>query len=60
MNSIWLSIITMTTVGYGDIFPRTLIGRIVCVLMVVWGIFAMAIMVVVLTNALQMDQRKLV
>lgn len=58
-NSIWLTIITMTTVGYGDIYPRTVLGRIVCILLVIWGIFVVSIMVVVLTNTFQMDQREL-
>jgi voltage-gated potassium channel len=56
-NSVWMTIMTMTTVGYGDIFPRTLLGRIVCILLVAWGIFVVSIMVVVLTNTFQMDQR---
>ena len=54
-NSIWLTIITMTTVGYGDFFPRTLIGRIIDFVLVIWGIFIVSLMVVVLTNALDMD-----
>lgn len=54
-NSIWLTIITMTTVGYGDFFPRTLIGRFIDVILVIWGIFIVSLMVVVLTNALDMD-----
>jgi len=54
-NAVWLTIITMTTVGYGDFFPRTTIGRIIDVVLVVWGIFIVSLMVVVLTNALTMD-----
>lgn len=46
----------MTTVGYGDFFPRTLIGRLIDVLLVVWGTFVVSLMVVVLTNTLNMDQ----
>jgi voltage-gated potassium channel Kch len=54
-NSVWLTIITMTTVGYGDFYPRTTIGRIIDVVLVIWGIFIVSLMVVVLTNALNMD-----
>jgi hypothetical protein len=54
-NSVWLTIITMTTVGYGDYYPRTTIGRIIDVILVIWGIFIVSLMVVVLTNALNMD-----
>jgi hypothetical protein len=45
----------MTTVGYGDFYPRTLIGRVIDIILVVWGIFIVSLMVVVLTNALNMD-----
>lgn len=46
----------MTTVGYGDFFPRTVFGRIIDILLVVWGTFIVSLMVVVLTNTLNMDQ----
>jgi hypothetical protein len=45
----------MTTVGYGDYFPRTIFGRVIDVVLVVWGTFIVSLMVVVLTNTLNMD-----
>lgn len=45
----------MTTVGYGDFYPRTLIGRIVDVFLIVWGSVIVSLIIVVLTNSLTMD-----
>lgn len=52
-NSIWCVIITMTTVGYGDFYPRTLFGRILDIIIAIWGIFIVSMMVVVLSNTLE-------
>ena len=43
----------MTTVGYGDYFPRTLLGRFFDVIIAIWGTFIVSMMVVVLTNTLE-------
>eukprot|EP01017_Pseudomicrothorax_dubius_P043007 TRINITY_DN7096_c0_g1_i2.p1 TRINITY_DN7096_c0_g1~~TRINITY_DN7096_c0_g1_i2.p1 ORF type:complete len:267 (-),score=54.92 TRINITY_DN7096_c0_g1_i2:81-881(-) len=53
-NSLWNVVVTMTTVGYGDYYPRTLFGRIVSFTMCIWGLFIISIMVVSLTNLLNM------
>ena len=54
-NSIWLIIITMTTVGYGDFYPRTFFGRLLDCFISIWGIFIISMMVVVLMSTLTLD-----
>ena len=66
-NSMWNIVITMTTgtksilfllsvvsVGYGDYYPRTLLGRIVIFFVCIWGTTIVSLMVVTLTNTLEM------
>ena len=53
-NVIWFTIITMTTVGYGDIYPRSLTGRIIVVVLIIWGSVIVSLIIVVLTNSLTM------
>jgi hypothetical protein len=55
-DAVWLTIISMTTVGFGDLFPRTLIGRIIDVIVIIWGLFIVSLMVVVMTNSLNISQ----
>lgn len=50
-NAMWLVIITMCTVGYGDFYPRTHIGRCIIVIACFWGIFLISMMVVTLTES---------
>lgn len=49
-NNIWNVIITMTTVGYGDIYPKTTMGRIVGIIIALWGLFLVSIFTVTLSN----------
>lgn len=55
-NMVWMTMITMTTVGYGDIVPHTYIGKILGSLCVTWGGLLLSVMVVVLTNAFALNK----
>ncbi|WP_421840115.1 potassium channel family protein [Mycobacterium sp.] len=37
-NSVWWAITTVTTVGYGDLYPVTVTGRVIAVLLMIGGI----------------------
>eukprot|EP00347_Sterkiella_histriomuscorum_P010295 403376853 len=52
INSMWNVLITMTTVGYGDIYPKSLMGRVVGVIVCFWGVFIVSFFVVTLNNML--------
>jgi hypothetical protein len=54
-NSIWNVIVTMSTVGYGDFFPKTTLGRLVGVIICLWGVVVVSIFVVTVTNMLSFD-----
>jgi hypothetical protein len=52
----WMTIITMTSVGYGDYSPKTPLGRLMGALCVSWGVLIVSVMVVVMTNAFSMNR----
>lgn len=51
-NSMWCMIITLTTVGYGDYYAKTVFGRIMTCLISFWGMFIVSLMVVKITNSM--------
>jgi hypothetical protein len=58
-NTIWLIFMTTTTVGYGDYYPQTPLGRIIVLFVAIWGTLIVSIMVVVVSNTLRMEKSQL-
>src|SRR3990167_3558633 len=52
-NSMWCMILTMTTVGYGEIFPITVWGRLFTIAATIWGSFMVSMIIVTLTGSVQ-------
>lgn len=42
-DGLWWAIVTITTVGYGDIFPKTAVGRSIAGTLMVGGMFMLAL-----------------
>ena len=52
MITLWMVIVTLTTVGYGDYSPKTMPGRFLGFILCLWGIIEISIIVVVLFELL--------
>lgn len=53
-NAIWESILTMTTVGFGDIYPRTFLGRGFSFLCALNGVTIVSMMVLTVMNTFEL------
>eukprot|EP00741_Cyanophora_paradoxa_P003790 tig00000718_g3684.t1 len=54
-NNIWCAIVTSLTVGYGDMYPRTDLGRLVVLLTAVCGAFLTALSIALIHNSLELN-----
>jgi hypothetical protein len=51
-NCMWNVIITLTTTGFGDIYPKSLLGRSIGLVICFWGTFMVSFFVVTVNNML--------
>ena len=54
-NSLWCVIITMTTVGYGDIAPSTMPGRSVAMVVALYGAFLISLLVATMSSFIELN-----
>lgn len=47
--------ITMLTIGYGDVFPKSHMGRLIGIVIATWGSFYVSLFVVALNNILEFE-----
>ena len=55
-NSIWCTIITILTVGYGDFTPKSLIGRIIVIFSAFGGAFLLSMLIATFSSLLSFDE----
>eukprot|EP01017_Pseudomicrothorax_dubius_P042444 TRINITY_DN6927_c0_g3_i2.p2 TRINITY_DN6927_c0_g3~~TRINITY_DN6927_c0_g3_i2.p2 ORF type:complete len:224 (+),score=23.50 TRINITY_DN6927_c0_g3_i2:767-1438(+) len=54
-NALWCTVITMATVGYGDYYPRTTLGRIIAFIICNWGVLNTSLGVISINQYLEMS-----
>lgn len=52
-NCMWNVVITLSSVGYGELYPKTFFGRIVGIMICFWGIFIVSFFVVTVNSVLE-------
>ena len=50
-NGLWCIVAIMTTVGYGELYPKTHLGRLIGIIAAVIGAFLVSLMVVAMSNS---------
>jgi len=55
-NSYWLVVETITTIGYGDIYPTTYFGRVLAIIACIFGTFVLTLLIVFLNTYIVFDE----
>ena len=54
-EAVWFTVVTLTTIGYGDVSPGTLPGKIVTIILGFWSAIFMALLVSTVSNIFNLD-----
>jgi voltage-gated potassium channel len=56
-DGVWWAVVTVTTVGYGDVYPHTVAGRIIAIAVMLLGVGFLAVLTAtVASHFVQVDQ----
>lgn len=55
-NCVWLTVITMTTVGYGDLYPTTFLGRVVSIMASITAVIMLAVTINLVISKLSLTR----
>ena len=57
-TALWCVAVTMATIGYGDYFPYTTFGRLICALTGAWGAVMFSVIVFVIQDSMDLTKRQ--
>lgn len=55
LDAVWNVVVTMTTVGYGDIWPKSYGGWVIGTIICLWGVLLVSLFVVTISQSLEFD-----
>lgn len=58
-DALWWSIVTCTTVGYGDISPATTLGRIIAIVLMIFGIGLLGMLTGTITTYFTISKKEI-
>ena len=58
-TSVWLTIITLTTVGYGDISPKTIAGKLIIIVIAIFGTFLISLVVLAVAQIFDLSTEQM-
>ena len=58
-NAVWNSFITLSTIGYGELFPSTFPGRIIAIVCTMWGAYAFSMIVFTFRKGLELNANQI-
>jgi voltage-gated potassium channel len=58
LTSLWWSVATTTTIGYGDMYPVTSMGKLIASIVSIAGVFVMAVPIGILTSGFMEVSRR--
>lgn len=57
-TTLWCTAVTIATIGYGDYYPYTNLGRIICALTGAWGAVMFSVIVFVIQDGMDLTKRQ--
>ncbi len=57
-NGMWCIVVAMATVGFGEFYPVSVLGRVITIIACFWGTFLMSLMVAALTLTVEFNSQE--
>lgn len=57
-TTLWCTAVTLATIGYGDFYPYTNLGRVICAVTGAWGAVMFSVIVFVIQDGMDLSKRQ--